>query len=129
MVVFVVQERNQNEGGDMRSNDEVSQRMIDEIAVLKKELDEANYWRHNYADAVKVVQKELANEKDAHELCHGLRLVLAKDLEIARAESFERGQRLESLQMELDKLKSLERQRWKSARQAFGAPTITPEEF
>jgi hypothetical protein len=50
---------------DERLVDELCQRMVDEIAALKK---------------------ELANKKDAHELCHGLRLTLEKDLEIARGE-------------------------------------------
>ena len=35
---------------------------------------------------IAALKKELANEKAAHEICHGLRLALAKDLEIARAE-------------------------------------------
>ena len=70
--------------------------MRNEIASLKKGLANMTYSNASYRETAETwreaaverdaLKKELANEKDAHELCHAHRLALAKELEIARGE-------------------------------------------
>ena len=55
---------------------------------------------------IAMLKKELANEKDAHELCHAHRLALAKDLEIARGERDEQNRYRKSHEAQMERMTS-----------------------